>query len=288
MSNIFIRRKCLARYLSNVLDGSDLSLRRVQQSSQSELSAVHCYAACLRRAGELAPQTDPEYLDQAVWGVVDLIRTYIDSLTNSGIGEISLELVGLSVEVVLGLHALIQASKRSGQKEVPVDNGPRHGPLLDDRLVKTVADLIQEDLRPSMGEEISRSSRRSIIRVLLWVWKNTPVDQIHDFWEDKIFASTCLLWAPLEKEVDFQLETQGNCNQHKPLTPKEMSGIVEFIQFIKEDRESSAFISRNADVGINRIYVHFAQRADWEYELFEVGEQSEWCSRARFIEDELL
>ncbi|KIO18150.1 hypothetical protein M407DRAFT_246554 [Tulasnella calospora MUT 4182] len=139
----------------------------------------------------------------------------------------------------------------------------------------------------------------SIIRILLWACKSTSGTQLDQEDKRKIFISTCQLWSPLETRVDFTINgiewgikgerlTLNDDNQHKLLTSGDMRRIVEFAEDIQQDRNKSEFITHNADVGINRLYVHFNRRVDWKYELYDLREQRTSCSRLSFIADGMI
>ncbi|KAG8956170.1 hypothetical protein FRC04_004245 [Tulasnella sp. 424] len=125
-------------------------------------------------------------------------------------------------------------------------------------------------------------------------YKNTLVGMAeHVRCKDKgleaIFISSCRLWAPLEEQV--ALSTAGIFGAvDKPLTTNDPNRIVEFIEYIQKqkNREAFDFIARNADVGINRLYVHLDRRVDWDYQLYDLREQPTHCSRSTYIEDGML
>lgn len=129
-----------------------------------------------------------------------------------------------------------------------------------------------------------------ITRILLWVWKRTPRAKLDHSASCKIFISSCRLWAPLETTVDLvkngvktgstgnRLTAFDDDNQGKLLTSDDLKRIVEFIEYLQKDRKKSDFIARNADVGINRLYVHLDQRVDWNYELYDLREPHTLCS----------
>lgn len=130
-----------------------------------------------------------------------------------------------------------------------------------------------------------------LIRTLLRVWEMTPVTELDHSASRKIFTSSCQLWDPLEATVDLttngiKLANTGKLlaglkddNQDKLLTPNEFKMIVEFIKYLQKDTEKSAFIARNADVGINRLCVHLGRREDWDYKLYDFREPRSTFSR---------
>ncbi|KAG8960814.1 hypothetical protein FRC05_006559 [Tulasnella sp. 425] len=245
-----------------------------------ELSAAQVYTACLRKARELPPPSADDR-DTAAFGLASLMRDYFDPLTmGSSLGETRSELVELSVEAVLGFCAFLDTNPGP-------DNTSGHPPsqFLNHRFIDAIADIMLDNPQiPRWGE--TRTSKPSIIRILLWVWKNTPDTSIDDEEKDNIFVSSCRLFAPLEKQVEFS--QRGEFGEYdKPLTSDDLNRIIEFIEDTTKDRKSSALMTRNADVGINRLYVHFDKRADWEYDLFDMREQRPLCSRFTYIEDGL-
>ncbi|KAG8979371.1 hypothetical protein FRC05_008355 [Tulasnella sp. 425] len=133
-----------------------------------------------------------------------------------------------------------------------------------------------------------------LIRILLRVWKATPATQLSKdqlAWY-RIFFSSRRLWAPLEATVDLtknsikfgnrgdRLTDFNDDNQDKLLKSDDLEMIIEFVEYLQKDRKKSAFIARNADVGINRLYVHLDRRADWDYELYDLREPRTLCSRS--------
>ncbi|KIO20330.1 hypothetical protein M407DRAFT_30014 [Tulasnella calospora MUT 4182] len=131
----------------------------------------------------------------------------------------------------------------------------------------------------------------SITRILLWVWEGASGTQLDEEDKRKIFVSSCRLWSPLETRVDFTINgiewgfdgervTFDDRNRDKLLTPDDMERIFAFAEDIQRDRNKSEFIARNADVGINRLYVHFDRRVDWEYNLYDLREQRTSCPRS--------
>ncbi|KAG8911194.1 hypothetical protein FRC00_006919, partial [Tulasnella sp. 408] len=123
-----------------------------------------------------------------------------------------------------------------------------------------------------------------IIRILLWVWKNTVDSQLDHSERQNIFISSCRLWTPLEAAVDsaiksIQLGKKGEHGASDDRSEKnlpmsdDLSRVVEFAEYLQSNQENHKFIARNADVGINRLYVHFNRRASWDYVLYDLREQ---------------
>ncbi|KAG9045648.1 hypothetical protein FS837_005925 [Tulasnella sp. UAMH 9824] len=280
-------KEALSERLSDALFYGDIFLVAAQGNSQSELIARQAYSACLRKALNLSWQTSWGYLDQTARGLGYLIRNYIDPLTTLSSGEISHELVGFSTEAVLGLYDLIRLRNSPNPQETYIIGRLSGYFHFSANLTNAVADMMLDDLGPPAdGLWMDKPLKPSLIRILLWVWKNTSGTQLPLWDNDELLDSTRRLWAPWEEEVAFS--KTGNAEYFdKPLTSSDLNGIVEFIEFVKKDRNNSAFISRNADVGINRLYVHLEQRAEWEYQLFDMREQRKQCSRLEFMEDGL-
>ncbi|KIO20337.1 hypothetical protein M407DRAFT_30022 [Tulasnella calospora MUT 4182] len=126
-----------------------------------------------------------------------------------------------------------------------------------------------------------------IIRILLWVWECTSDSQLDESEKDEIFISSCRLWAPLEKEVGISTTERFHPDFH-PLMSNDLNKVVEFTDYIRTLKAKSAFIARNADVGINRLYSHLDQRIDWVYELFDLHNRCAPCCRSNHIEDGMM
>ncbi|KAG8896546.1 hypothetical protein FRC00_005746, partial [Tulasnella sp. 408] len=280
-------KQALIEHLSAALLYCDSFILSVRGNPQSELNARWGFTACLRKALELSSQTSRTHLNQMAHGVSDLIRNCIDPLMASDAGETSFELVRFVVEAVLGLHALFRVFKGLDHQGSYPPEYSIYGQLFSAPLIDAVADMMGDDFKfLDDGLWKLKPIRPSLTRILLWLWKNTWDTATGKRQKIRLFDPTCRLWAPWEKEVDYS--KTGDLKQYdKPLTADDLDRIIEFIEFVKKDQKSSAFISRNADVGINRLYVHFEQRVEWEYELFYIREQRERCSRSEFIEDEL-
>ncbi|KAG8960810.1 hypothetical protein FRC05_006555, partial [Tulasnella sp. 425] len=250
------------------------------------LSAAQGYTACLRRARELPPPS-ADGRDTAARAVAYLIWKYFDPLTRgSGPGETRLELVEFSIEAVLWLRAFLDT--KPGPNGSSTSGNPPSQQILNHCFIDALADIMLDDLKiPSDFWWDEKPLKPSIIRILLWVWKNTPDTSIDDEEQDNIFVSSCRLFVPLEKEVGFSQRGEFG-GYDKPLTSDDLNRITEFIEYLMKGQRSSAFITRNADVGINRLYVHFDKRADWEYEQFDMREPSTLCYRSSYIEEGLL
>ncbi|KAG8960812.1 hypothetical protein FRC05_006557 [Tulasnella sp. 425] len=204
----------------------------------------------------------------------------------SSLGETHLELVELSIEAVLALRFFLDTNP--SPDESSTSGHPPSQQSLNHRFIDVLTVILLDNTQLSgwWGDSESRTIKPSIIRILLWVWKNSPDTSIDGEGKDDIFVSSCRLFAPLEKEVEFTQRGEFE-EDDKPLKPDDLNRIIEFIEYIMKDRKSSAFMTCNADVGINRLYVHFDKRADWEYELFDMREQRSLCSRFTYVEDGL-
>ncbi|KAG8915530.1 hypothetical protein FRC00_003277 [Tulasnella sp. 408] len=154
---------------------------------------------------------------------------------------------------------------------------------LPDKLRRQVSKLA-DDLAQRLQVEMS------ILRILLWVWKTSGIQLDHSN-KRNVFISSCRLWAPLETIVDFTINgiqwdineerlTFDDRNRDKVLTSDDLNGIVEFVEDLQKDRGKSEFIARNADVGINRLCVHFNRRVEWDYDLYDLREQVTFCPRS--------
>ncbi|KAG8943601.1 hypothetical protein FRC04_002762 [Tulasnella sp. 424] len=274
----------LAKALAEAIPWSDNVLSSVQNNVESELSAAQGYTACLRKARELPPPSEVDR-DLAVPGVAGLIRSYFDPLTTgSSPGETRLELVQFSVEAVLWLRAFLDTNP--GPDGSSTSGNPPSQQILNHCIIDPLAEIMLDDLQiPWWSKE--EPLKPSIVRILLWVWKNTPDTSIEDKEKYNISVSSCRLFAPPEKEVEFS--QRGEFGRYdKPLPSDDSNRIVEFIEYTMEALRSSAFITRNADVAINCLYVYVNQHVDWKYELFDLREQRSLCSRSTYIESGLL
>ncbi|KAG8912354.1 hypothetical protein FRC01_005140 [Tulasnella sp. 417] len=249
----------LAKRLLATITRTTDGLNSAQGALQLEPNTAQAYFVCLRRARELVWQSPEDVLQIAARSVEDLIRNYLEPLTGSNSGQASPELVRLSVEAVLAWRDFV------GAKPSPTGFDRRPEQPLDDNFVNAVADILLDDGVPT--DRMMRPIKPIVIKILLWVSKTMSEILTGGQQSDQLFPSTCRLWAPLEKEVEFsKRDTQYH---DKPLTPDDLQRIVEFVDSIKKDRETSAFISRNVDVEMNRLHAHFNQQLDWNYELFD-------------------
>lgn len=263
--------------LSYAVLWSPEALISTKANSNFELNAAEIYTTCFQKIQGLAQQyTDnDQVMDRLARGIDDLIPMYLDPLTTLGPGDA--RLVTLSAEVVLTLRAL--RVKGSSVSVISQSEQFLNGIWMD-----AVVDLMLNDLDP-----LSDSVKSSIIRILLWVWQSSSDAEIDNEGLDAIFISSCRLWAPLEKQVASS--SAGILDaRDKPLTTDDLNRIVEFVEYIQkqENRETFDFIARNADVGINRLYVHLDRRVDWDYELYDLREQPTPCPRSGYIEDGML
>ncbi|KAG9043654.1 hypothetical protein FS837_009300 [Tulasnella sp. UAMH 9824] len=278
--------KLLTESLSYAIFRSVAGLKSVQGQSQLVLNAARAYFVCLRRARELARNSSSRHFD--LMGSAQLVLKYFDPMTASDSGDTPVELLKLSKEAVLYLRDFIDAEAGgNGPSVVGISGSDR---LLDHHFVAVVAELLLDtpDLSPAYASWVGLA-RPSIIKILLWIWKNMPEDSMSGQDRDRIFLSSCRLWAPMEKHVEFS--RTGKVRRYddgKPLTPDDLKRITEFIVYIREGRRNSAFISRNADVGINRLYLPFEQAVDWEYKLFDFCEPRRLCCRSLYLQCELL
>lgn len=231
---------------------------------------------CLQKTQALVHQyTDSDVYIRLSDGIRELMSAYLDPLTVLGPGDP--RLVKLSSEVVLTLRTV--RAKGSSVSRISHSDHLLNGPWMD-----AVVDLLLNDLGPFAG-----SVKPCMIRILLWVWQNMSDAKIDDKGLEAIFISSCRLWAPLEEQV--ALSTAGIFGAvDKPLTTNDLNRIIEFIEYIQKqkNREAFDFIARNADVGINRLYVHLDRRVDWNYQLYDLREQPTHCSRSTYIEDGML
>ncbi|KAG8921074.1 hypothetical protein FRC01_000427, partial [Tulasnella sp. 417] len=290
--------KELAKNLSGALNESLQCFQLVQGDLESERHAAQGYTVCLQKARQLSAK--PVFLEwEGLDGLGELIWSYIDQLATSGSTEI--QLVKLSVEALLTFRTFLSSDpSSSGTPSTSSD-----GLISSAALIDTVADvLIDDPTSLSSQDEKWKSKGRTlkacIIRMLLWIWRNHP-DRDPDDWErSEFFASSCRLWAPLEKEVGFS-KTGSFGDEDKPLTPDDLKGVAEFAEWARsqaivkwqrpwssriDNRPTSAFMIRNADVGINRLYAHFDRRAEWDYRLYDFHEEVAPCSRSIYTENE--
>ncbi|KAG8915976.1 hypothetical protein FRC00_002191 [Tulasnella sp. 408] len=164
--------------------------------------------------------------------------------------------------------------------------------VLADRMARLTGRLSRQVLKlaKDFGHRLQVES--SILRILLWLWKRSSGYQLDHSHKREIFISSCRLWAPLETRVDFTINgiewgingerlTFNDENRDKLLTCDDLDGIVQFVEYLQKHREKSEFIARNADVGINRLYVHFNRQVDWNYDLYDLRAQRTFCPQSR-------
>lgn len=291
-----LQRSILAEYLSDAIFLSHDRLWSAHGDLRLESDTLQGYIVCLRRAAELAPDIPPTIQRKMARGIEELIRSYIDPLMVSESGGNSSEFIRLSSEAVVCLHTL--SSQIRDSKKPFILKGSGSEQLIGQLWIDAVVDILLEDWKrvpgrrtyppvPPSVEDRTRSIAPCLIRILLWAQKRMSGSSITDTNKQHIFESSCRLWAPLEKEVDSS-KTKGLGKPVGSFTPEDIDEIIEFTQNIIQSHESSAFIVRNADVGINRLYAHMGRRTDWKYELFDMREQHALCSRLPYIESGLM
>lgn len=223
----------------------------------------------------------------AVDGVVELVREYLDPMTARDSGQTPIELVQLSKEAILALRDFIDTKASENGFGIGGISESEH--LLDHHLITVVADILLDDPGISIHHAwVLGAVKPSIIKILLWGLKNMSDISMSSRERRRLFLSSCRLWAPLEQQVEFSRSAGEAGPSDKPLTPNDLKRITEFIDYIRKYRNNSAFISRNADVGINRLVVHLDQRVDWEYELFDFYEPRRLCCRSSYIRSDML
>ncbi|KAG8896904.1 hypothetical protein FRC00_005080 [Tulasnella sp. 408] len=276
-----------------------LRLGDIRGNLQFEPDTLQGYIASLRRAAQLAPDTLPTIQRKTARGIEELIQSYIDPLMTSESGGNSSEFIQLSSEAVVCLHTLSKQIR--GSEEPFILEGSRSEQLTGQLWIDAVVDILLEDWKrapvrstwlyrpePPSVEDPTRSIGPCLIRILLWAHKRMSESPITIRNKRQILESSCRLWAPLEREVASS-KTKGLEKSVGSFAPKDLDGIAEFTQDIIQSHKSSAFIARNADVGINRLYAHLGRRADWEYELFDMRKQhAALCSRAYYVENGLM
>ncbi|KAG8921731.1 hypothetical protein FRC01_000100 [Tulasnella sp. 417] len=295
--------------LVELLDGKmSLALGRIseriisiQGDINSERNAVGGYIVCLQRARELC-QNDDEQDPKILSGLGELIWSYIDSLTTSGSTDILL--VRFLVEVLLTFKAFLPSQPSSSATPSP----PSYGLIPFPELIETVVDVLLDDLTSLTSQDEKWKSRgrtfkACVIRILLCIWRNHPYRDFGYWDRSQIFVSWCQLWAPLEDQVNFAKNGSFN-SEEKPLTPDDLKGVLELAEWalskiLWEIRdfdensapihiETSAFIVRCADMGINRLYAHFDRYAEWKYHLYDPHQAHMPCSRSVYRDDTML
>ncbi|KAG9043496.1 hypothetical protein FS837_009475 [Tulasnella sp. UAMH 9824] len=237
-------------------------------------------------AREYARQSPNSRHDFAARGMFNLLLNYYDPMTASDSGHTPVELVKLSIEAVLGFRDFLDTKANENGSSVVVTSESEQ--LLDHHFVAAVADILMYDPVIFISSLLKAESvKASIIRILLWVWKNMSEVSMSNQERRNIFLLSCRLWEPLEEQVEFSRRGKVDFD-HKRLTPEDLKRITEFIDYLRKDRDNSEFISRNADVGINRLHLPFEQEVDWKYELFDFSEPRKLCCRSSYSETELL
>ncbi|KAG8923807.1 hypothetical protein FRC01_012309, partial [Tulasnella sp. 417] len=281
----------LARNLSGALRRSPECFQSVKGDLESERHAAQGYTVCLQKARELGAK--PVFLELGgLHGLGQLIWSYIDQLATSGSTEI--RLVKLSVEALLTFRNFLSSEpSSSGTPSTSSDELISSAALID-----TVADVLIDDLT-SLTSQFGTTFKACIIRMLLWRWRNHPGRDPEDWERSRFFASSCRLWAPLEKEVSFS-KTGSFGDEDKPLTSDDLKGVAEFAEWVQKQTvdqlstedywtfkriQTSNFIVPGADVGINRLYAHFDRRAKWDYHLYDFHNKIPPCSRSIYTED---
>ncbi|KAG8927402.1 hypothetical protein FRC00_002129 [Tulasnella sp. 408] len=241
--------------------------------------------------GELAPELARELTGELTEEVAEEVGRALGQVLGrvlaqelAGVGALKLALsraraLDSALERALEL-ALERALDRAlGRVLKGVPDGALDGAL--GRALDRALDRVQT-LSQDLAQRLLLES--SIIRILLWAWKRTYGTQLDLTDKRSIFISSCRLWAPLERRVDFTINgiesgIKGerlafeDRNRDKLLTASDLDEIVEFAEDLQKDRKRSEFIARNADVGINQLYVHFNRRVDWNYDLYDLREQ---------------
>ncbi|KIO15932.1 hypothetical protein M407DRAFT_34443 [Tulasnella calospora MUT 4182] len=262
-------------------------LQSVHGDLSSELDAAQGYTVCLKRARKLCQKDElgPGILD----GLGEMIWSYIDPLTASGPADN--RLVRLSVEALLTFKTLLP-SHPSGSATPSTSSGELTSSgdavVSSAALIDTVVDVLLDDLTFPTSQYVKWKSRgrtfkACIIRILLWIWRNHSDRNLgYSKERRKLFTSSCRLWAPLEKEVEFS-KTGSFDDEDKSLTPDDLKGVIEFAEWVKTETLNTTYVEgrrikrtktftftvRGADVGISRLFAHFDRRADWEYHLYD-------------------
>ncbi|KAG8897591.1 hypothetical protein FRC00_004057 [Tulasnella sp. 408] len=293
-SMVRLQSSTFAEHLSDAICLSHDRLWSAHGDLRFELNIQQGYIACLRRTAQLAPDIPLTVQRKTVRGIEELIRSYIDPLIASESGGNSSEFIRLSSEAVVCLHTLSRQIRGSTKPFILRDSGSEL--LIGHLWIDAVVDILLKD-RKRVGlrwtalyhpEDPTTSVGPSLIRILLWAYKRMRGSQISGTNKQQIFESSWRLWTPLAKEVASS-KTRGLGESVGSFSPKDLDGITEFAQDIIQSHKKSAFIARNADVGINRLYAHFGRWADWEYELFDMSEQhAALCSRVSYVESGLM
>lgn len=263
-------------------------MKLVQGDYLLESSTAQGYVACFQRARELSPYIPRSNLDFTASGIEFLILDYLDPLATSSLDKSGSELLSLSIEAVFTLWTFLKLGENRVPDKPSISKNSSSQILNIQCLIDVVGDILLDGPKiPPTWQQRGTPIKPCLIRILLWVWENRPETPINRSQKDNMFVSSCRLLVPLEQEVAFSKSREFE-EDEKPLTPDDLNRIVEFIECIRQERNDSDFISRNADVDINRLYVHFGQQADWEYKLFEMREKRTLCCQPNFKENLLL
>lgn len=252
---------------------------------------------CLQRARALGQQIP--VLDQSAFsGLWDLLVELRDEPMDDPCAT-------LLAETILMLQTFIP-SHSEDLSGFPV---LRDGKIQIGGLIHLAVEILQGDFT-SLADgrwRWSEDMRFCITALLLSLWRRMDVDNEMSFVEfQEIFIASCRLWAPLEEKVEVS-RTGTRDRRHDWVTrgkrydwleDSDLETITRFIKWIQTrarefDWTTSAFISRNADVGINRLCVwlktdRMDTSFDWEYHLYDLREQRVLCSRLTYIDDGTL
>ncbi|KAG8899949.1 hypothetical protein FRC00_000466 [Tulasnella sp. 408] len=169
------KKLALARDLLNAVICGTSVLSSLRGNLQSELHAMHGYTACLRRATELSIQIPLDELTNVIDGLGEFILSYLDPLISSTSGESSLELVRLSMEAVLALHAFIDGKPCS--HKIPNSRDARVEQLRIDDFINTAVHIMLVDCE-SLGTSklLPRTQPRALACVRTHVL--APVEEL--------------------------------------------------------------------------------------------------------------
>ncbi|KAG8921935.1 hypothetical protein FRC01_014717, partial [Tulasnella sp. 417] len=233
---------------------------------------------------------------------LELAVELAEDLAEELVGDPAGDLVGdlgrtLAMTLARTLYSPLHRLLLSGELDETL--GKAVDKAVDEALDGALDDLC--DWAPRMANDLAQrlEVESSIVRILLWVWKRTCDTQPDNSSKQKIFLSSCRLWAPLEMRVDFSINgiewgikgerlTFDDGNRNKVLTPEDLDGIVGFVEDLQKDTEKSAFIVRNANVEINKLCAHFNRRVDWNYNLYDFREPHTLCSWSTIIENRMI
>ncbi|KAG8928361.1 hypothetical protein FRC01_006055 [Tulasnella sp. 417] len=236
----------------------------------------------------------------------DLAGELVGEVVVEVAGKVAGELVGKEPRPESGLALALNAALNPKVNRVRHSIEDTQDRVLDKALDDALGRVLDRALDEALAEVLHPAPRvvkdpaqrlaveSSILRVLLWTRKKSSGTQLGRSDKRKIFIASCRLWAPLETRVELAIHrvvrgirgeqlTFDDDNRDKLLTPDDLNGIVEFVEDLQKDWEKSEFIARNADVGINRLYVHLNRRVDWNYELYDLREKRTYCVRSAGI-----